>query len=108
MRRDARTRAAHRRSNERRASSPGVRALVGLVGLLAGVGACGSSSSPAHPADEPLPPPPEPYARPEYQALSETGAYADLGAKTLARGFEAFRSADGYELPGLCHNAVAS
>ena len=26
----------------------------------------------------------------------------------IARGFEAFRSGDGYELPGRCHNAVAS
>jgi SAM-dependent methyltransferase len=26
----------------------------------------------------------------------------------VERGFEAFRAADGYELPGLCHNAVAS
>jgi hypothetical protein len=75
--------------NGRRASQPGVRARTGLAALAALVVACGTAPSPA-PHEAPLPPPPEPYPRPEYQTISESGAYADLFEKTLARGLEAF------------------
>lgn len=39
---------------------------------------------------EPLPPPPEPYARPTYAHLSETGLYDDFAAKHVAPGLTAF------------------
>ncbi len=54
-----------------------------FVGLAV---ACGGGGEPASPP----PGPREPYARPEYQALSETGLYADLASGELAGGVRPF------------------
>ena len=46
--------------------------------------ACGSTESPSPLEEKPPVLPPEPYARPAYTRLSETGLYSDFGARTLS------------------------
>jgi hypothetical protein len=62
-----------------------------LAALL--VLACGGGGHAPGAAATPDPPPPEPYARPAYERLSDTGIYADLPGQRVARGFAPFEPA---------------
>jgi len=72
-----------------RASESGFRSVACAAALAVLAVACGGGSSPVSGA-EPPPPPPAPYDRPEYQAISETGIYENVGDHAVARGFTPF------------------